>query len=282
VLSTAIAGDTKKSNDTVVHIQRFTNYYAYDDGTAELGYYLNTYGAKTAVRFDLNVPDTLKSVRVYFDPVIEGDVIQGSSFRIIVWTNSGGVPGSIIYKDSLMYPAYVSGCHNLMPNYNLTSCLPLAAGSYYIGIQQTTNQPLNIGFDVNTNHKDAAYYDISGTWVQSEIDGSIMINPVMGCALNTAIVDCNTPTVSVNEYSRNSEIKLYPNPAQNFITISDSDNQLENAHMEILNSLGQLALTVKFNNSERIDISNLPDGIYFIQIKSRNKNFNSQKLLISR
>lgn len=282
VLSTSVAGDTKKSNDTVVHIQRFSNYYAYDDGSAELGYYLNTYGAKTAVRFGLNVSDTLKSVRIYFDPVIDGGLVQASSFRILVWNNGGSGPGSVIYKDSLMYPTYISGCHNLMPTYNLTSCLPLSAGIYYIGIQQTTDQPLNIGFDRNTNHKDALYYDISGTWVQSAIPGSIMINPVMGCALNTQITDCNTPTVSVTEYTKKNKIKLYPNPAQDYITISDAENQLENTHMEILNSLGQLVLTETINGNERIDISHLPDGIYFIQLKSSDINFSSQKLLISR
>lgn len=129
---------------------------------------------------------------------------------------------------------------------------------------------------------DALYYDISGSWVQSAIPGSIMINPVMGCAIITELVDCNTPTVSVNEYTNHNDIKLYPNPAQNYFTISDDANQLENTKMEVLNSLGQLVLTKTIDSDERIDISNLPDGIYFIQLKSRNINFSSQKLLISR
>ncbi|MES2565652.1 MAG: T9SS type A sorting domain-containing protein [Bacteroidota bacterium] len=282
VLSTSVAGDTKKFNDTLTHIQRFTNYYAYDDGTAEQGYYLNTYGAKTAVRFSLNVPDTLHSVRIYFDPIVNGSAIVLSGFRIIIWDNSGNGPGNIIYKDSTSYPAYISGCHNLMPSYKLTSCLPLNSGTYYIGIQQTTNQPLNIGFDKNTNHKDALYYNISGSWVQSAVPGSLMINPVMGCALPTELVDCNTPTVSVMELAKHSEIKVYPNPAQNFITISETGNQIENSTMEMLNSLGQLILTKTINSNEQIDISTLPDGLYFIHLKSRDINFSSQKLLISR
>ncbi|MDF2448990.1 MAG: hypothetical protein K0R26_1494 [Bacteroidota bacterium] len=282
VLSTSVAGDTKKSNDTVIHVQRFTNYYAYDDGSAELGYYLNTYGAKTALKFELNVPDTLKAVRIYFDPVINGGAIQSSSFRIMVWDNGGAGPGSVIYKDSLMYPSYISGCHNLMPRFELTSCLPLPAGTYYIGIQQTTNQALNIGFDKNTNHKDALFYDISGNWVQSEIAGSLMINPVMGCALNTVIVDCNTPTVSVAEYTKKSTIDVYPNPAQNFIYIRDTDHTLNGARLMILNALGQEVLQHTLDSNKKIDISTLPDGLYFLQVISREETFNSQKILISR
>jgi len=33
------------------------------------------------MRFTLNVFDTLKSVRVYFDPITDGTAIQASSFK---------------------------------------------------------------------------------------------------------------------------------------------------------------------------------------------------------
>jgi hypothetical protein len=57
--------DNIRSNDTLWLPTYFVNYYAYDDGTAEQGYYLNTYGAKTAVRFTLNTSDTLKALKIY-------------------------------------------------------------------------------------------------------------------------------------------------------------------------------------------------------------------------
>jgi hypothetical protein len=275
-------GDSYRKNDTVIHVQKFSNYYAYDDGSAEQGYYLNTYGAKTAVRFTLNVLDTLKSVRIYFDPVVEGSIIQNSTFRIMVWNSAGSGPGSVVYKDSLMQPSYISGCYNLLPIYNLTSCLPLNVGTYYIGIQQTTNQPLNIGFDINTNHKDALYYNISGAWVQSAIPGSIMINPVMGCAINTQIPDCNTPAVGLTEYEKTDRIKVFPNPAQNFLTISYPGNQLENATVEFFNSLGQSVFTKSIISNGQIDISELSNGLYFIHLKGSNLNVSPTKLIISR
>lgn len=271
-----------QGTNTLVHVQRFSNYYAYDDGSAEQGYYLNTYGAKIAARFTLNVLDTLKSVRIYFDPITQGGLIQGSTFRLMVWNSTGSGPGTIVYKDSLMHPSYISGCYNLIPLYNLTSCLPLNVGTYYIGIQQTTNQPLNIGFDLNTNHKDALYYDIAGSWNQSAIPGSIMINPVMGCAINTQIVDCNTPTVGVIEYEKNDKIKVFPNPAQNSLTISYTGNQIENTTVEILNSLGQSVFTKSIISNESIDISNLSNGLYFIHLKGSNLNVSPKKLIISR
>lgn len=275
VLSTA--GDVKKANDTLVHVQNFSVYYAYDDGTAEQGYYLNTYAAKVALRFTLNVQDTLKSVRIYFDPIVNGTAVQASSFRILVWDNGGNGPGNIIYKDSLMYPKYLPYGYNAIPNYQLTTCLPLSQGTYYIGIQQTTNQPLNIGFDKNTNHNDALYYDISGSWNQSAVPGSLMINPVMGCAFDI-------PVNIVNHTDNNNinKIEVYPNPAQNTISIHYPGNQLETETLEIFTSLGQLVYTKSINSNEAIDISTLSNGLYFIHLKGSSLNVSSQKLIISR
>ena len=267
--------DAKKFNDTIVHIQRFSNYYAYDDGSAEQGYYLNTYGAKIALRYTLNVADTLKSVRIYFDPITQGGLILNSTFRINVWSNNGGSPGSVIYKDSLMYPEYESGSYNMIPTYSLTSCLPLGVGSYFIGIQQTTNQPLNIGFDRNTNHKNALYYNISGSWSQSSINGSLMINPVMGCVDPPIII-------GVAELTKNNLAKIFPNPAQDMITVSYPGNQLEHSELEITTALGQTVFTKTIISNEQIDISNLSNGLYFIHLKGNSLNVSSQKLIISR
>jgi hypothetical protein len=272
---TNTAGDVRHNNDTLIHIQRFSNYYAYDDGSAEQGYYLNSYGAKTAVRYTLNVPDTLKSVRIYFDPITEGGLIQASPFRIIIWANGGNGPGGIIYKDSVAYPRYESGSYNKIPTYTLTSCLPLGVGTYYIGIQQTTNQALNIGFDRNTNHKDALYYNLSGAWSQSSINGSLMINPVLGC------VDPPIP-VGLNHYEKPNSIRVFPNPAQNTITVSFPGNQLVNTDLEITTALGQTVLTKTISSNEQIDISNLSNGLYFIHLKGNSLNVSSQKLIISR
>ncbi len=266
--------DIHKSNDTLIQVQKFGKYYAYDDGTAEQGYYLNAYGAKTAVRFTLNEADTLKSVRIYFDPIIDGTAIQSSSFRVVVWDAGSGGPGSIVYKDSLTYPFYLSGSYNKMPTFNLTSCLPLGVGTYYIGIQQTTNKGLNIGFDRNTNHKDALYYDIGNGWVQSSIPGSLMINPVMGCTYPVY--------VGINENETKNKFQIFPNPAQNSISISYPGNQLESVTLEILTSLGQLVCTKTITSNETIDVSNLSNGLYFIHLKGSNLNVSSQKLIISK
>lgn len=267
--------DVVQQNDTLEQIQSFSDFFAHDDGTAEVGYYLNTYGAKTAVRFKLNVADTLRAVNVYFDPVVDGQTIQGSTFRLVVWDGSSGVPGGVILRDSVAYPTYLQGSYNMIPTYTLTSCLPLGAGTYFIGMQQTTNQKLNIGFDKNTNHMNDMFYDIGSGWVQSAIPGSIMINPVMGC---TPV----TPTVSVREYDKNNAFILYPNPAQNSLHIKSTLVSLENTSIDIISSIGQTVFSSELENNTSIDISSLPNGIYFVYFNNKQVNVSPKKLIISR
>lgn len=267
--------DLVRPNDTLVQIQRFSNYYAYDDGSAEVGYYLNTYGAKTAVRFTLNVFDTLRAMNIYFDPIVDGNIITGSSFRMVVWADGGSGPSNtVIYKDSLRYPSYLQGSYNLIPTYTLTSCLRLEPGTYYMGIQQTTNKGLNIGFDKNTNHSDALYYDIGGGWVQSAIPGSIMINPIMGCTV--------PEIVNISEHERSLLLSLFPNPAQNEVNLKSSMPELEFCTISVYSSIGQEVINTPFENNKTINISELPNGIYFVKLNDSRTTLSTKKLIISR
>jgi len=57
-------------------------------------------------------------------------------------------------------------------------------------------------------------------------------------------------------------IKLYPNPASNFINISGYGNS--NASLSVFNKLGAEVMSVPF--AKQIDISNLPKGAYHLKI----------------
>ena len=270
------SSDFNKTNDTLIQYQHFPKYYAYDDGTAEVGYYNNTYGAKMGVRYTLNNYDTLRGINIYFDPITQGGLIINSSFRLMIWSDGGGSPGAVIYRDSAVKPFYLQGNYNMMPTFKLTTCLPMSAGTYYFGIQQSTNQPLNIGFDKNTNHHDALFYDIGSGWTQSSIPGSIMINPTMGCYVPP------TP-IGIAEFEQQYyNFNLYPNPAQNSLTIRASELSLNALTLNIYSTLGQLVLTKPFNNAETIDISAIPNGMYVVYLNGSSKNTTPQKLIISR
>lgn len=270
------SSDFTKINDTLIQYQNFPNYYAYDDGSAEVGYYNNTFGAKVAVRYTINKPDTLRAINIYFDPITQGGIITGSSFRLMVWGDGGGSPTTIpILKDSLVYPLYLQGKHNKMPTYALTTCMPITPGTYYFGIQQSSNQPLNIGFDKNTNHSSALFYDIGNGWTNSTIKGSLMINPVMGCYVPP-------PPVGVKEFTKQEQLSfnLFPNPANNEITINYR-NSNNSSRLLIHSVVGNELLNTVINNNETIDINSLSSGVYVVTLISNGLS-STQKLVISK
>lgn len=79
---------------------------------------------------------------------------------------------------------------------------------------------------------------------------------------------CGYPnTVNIGQLAENdSPIKIYPNPAANFVTI-----ELEKSEeIKISNVYGQHLITKRMNQyNNQIDISSLPPGFYFIQIADK-------------
>ena len=67
----------------------------------------------------------------------------------------------------------------------------------------------------------------------------------------------------------NSEFKAYPNPASNIITISISNEILnqENNTLEIYNTEGKLITSIKTNSiNTQFDVSTFTNGTYFIKL----------------
>jgi hypothetical protein len=76
---------------------------------------------------------------------------------------------------------------------------------------------------------------------------------------------------NVNEIDDNNTIKIYPNPAKDFITIENSDIIL--SKIEVLDLSGKIMLKQEDNSNKiTIDISNLEKGTYFIKINDFKEN----------
>lgn len=71
-----------------------------------------------------------------------------------------------------------------------------------------------------------------------------------------------------------SGIKIYPNPAQNFIIIEYYNTNNQQVKIEIGNILGKNVIQTTSNNQQtRINITQLKKGVYFIHIKSGEKSY---------
>ena len=72
------------------------------------------------------------------------------------------------------------------------------------------------------------------------------------------------------------DFKIYPNPANSQLYIKSST---EIIMATLSNLLGQVVLSIKNNNIEEIDLSDVPSGNYLLTLSDRDK-FSTQKVNI--
>lgn len=73
-----------------------------------------------------------------------------------------------------------------------------------------------------------------------------------------------------------AKLNIYPNPAQNFVTVEGVDQA---SNVIILNSLGTEVLHQKINMSGRINIQQLPKGLYVVKVVNA-QNERTSKLIV--
>jgi hypothetical protein len=78
-------------------------------------------------------------------------------------------------------------------------------------------------------------------------------------------------TVSVGENSNQSDISIYPNPSNDFITIENKNEKLNSTYI-VFSSLGQQVLTGKLiAETTTVDVSDLQAGFYLLQVGETKK-----------
>ncbi len=250
-----------KENDTLVYFQNFSNYFAFDDGSSEGGYGINGLGSRNAMaayRFASYVQDTIRAIKICFNDSYQNT--NKRAFDLMIWDDNNGVPGNVLYtKEEVMVEQgeFINGFYTyLIPEGVVIN------NNFYVGWKQRSETFLNAGFDVNTPHAGKQLYWINGLWQESQVQGSIMIRPVLGEPLRiTGIKDVFKDVIKRNL----SQIKIWPNPAHDYIRIDGSDIQLkESVFIRIIDLNGHELIKVPFR--EQIDISSLHEGIYTVVI----------------
>lgn len=263
------------ANDTMSFYQNFYNYLAYDDGVPEAGYGLSTVGGKLAYQFKLNVADTLQSVQFYFNQTL-GNANQ-QYFNLTIWNDNNGVPGNIIYTKSGKRPEFENA---LFKYHTYVLDAPLAvSGTFYVGWTQTTKDNLNVGFDFNNNQSDKIFYNVTGSWANSGYEGNLMIRPILGRDENAYVGIKNIETNDASAYN----LRIFPNPNEGHIlnlSLNGTSNTRQ-AIIRIINLQGQIVRQQAFAN--KLDVSQLQQGIYFISVQDVTQDINLiQKLIITR
>ena len=146
-------------------------------------------------------PDILRGVQIFFNQQLRD--VSDIFFYLTVWDDAGE-PNNIIYQKKNVRPVYEDSL-NKFHTY-LFDTVMVVGGTFYVGWVQTTNDSLNLGFDMNINSNQNMFYNVSGIWQQSVFNGSWMIRPLFGDTIIPA---------SIHEEALKHELgfNIYPNPA---------------------------------------------------------------------
>lgn len=271
IFKEGIGQDFRVQNDTNIFIQNFQDYYAYDDGTAENGYGLTPAGSKLAYQFNLNNPDTLVAVKIFFNSTFNNSNLK--YIRLTIWNDNNNKPGDTIYSSNPIMPLVIDE-FNKYQTFFLDRLLPVN-GKIYVGMVQSTDDNMNIGFDRNTSSESRIFYNSSGSWNQSFLKGSLMIRPVFGVEF-----------LGINNLEKdNFAFNIYPNPLKNNnLNINlQTNNQQQNNNfiIQIFDILGNNIYQSTYKNE--IDVSHISNGVYFVKISNlTTKSQVTKKLIISR
>jgi hypothetical protein len=250
--------------DSMVYRQGFYNYFAYDDGTPELGYSLEPAGAYLAYQFQLNTPDTLTGVQILFNRTLNDG--NNALFDLIVWRDQAQQPGQIAYRKTRLRPQWSEGRYGFHL-YTIDQPVILS-GNFYVGLMQEEPGSLNIGLDRVNNSRQYLFINTDGVWRNSQVDGALMIRPVFG---KPYLVGQNQPTA-------NKTLKLWPNPANRTVYIDVQAAPAQHLRISVTDLSGRVLIDKPFVN--QLDISTLKPGIYLLSFIDGGRITSTSRLVV--
>jgi hypothetical protein len=263
-----------KINDTLIHDQLFRDYYAYDDGTAEAGYGLRGDGTEygmVAIRHFSYEADMLGGVYIYFNQVYDSLNLKQYTFNLMVWSDSDGVPGTIIWDDDRIHKPQYAPNYTGFVKYEFTEPVSVN-GPFYVGWRQYKPYMLNMGLDKNRVPDSPVMYFNTGSWKTSEAPGMVMFRPYL-YEISTGF--------DQEKQVHFSPLNIYPNPASERIFLQvPLGFEGEEIPIYIFDTSGR-QLHQSVLRSNELDVSGLAPGLYYIRALMAGEIYYS-KVLINR
>lgn len=257
--------NSEVKGDTLYGLQKFHNYYAYDDGTPERGYGVVPDDSYFASQFTISLPDTLCGVQLLFNRT-HNDA-NYDFFDIVVWNDNNGKPGNEFYRLENQRPIWSDTIYKFA--YYPFDKLVKVNGTIYVGIMQHSRESINIGFDTSVDNQKYNFYESGDGWKNSVMPGSLMIRPVLG----------GDYVVEEESAPAKNKLGLYPVPSKDVVNIDELSAD-ECDEIVIFDMTGRVMK--RFYNETNLDLSNLSDGLYMIRVITKEGKSYTEKFLISK
>lgn len=268
--TTSVASPLFRQNDRIVLQNDLTNYYAYDDGTAEGGADTDKQFGSVAIQFVGLPQDTLAAIRVAFSPTFT-DLI-GSTIVLQVHRANKGVPGELLTSQAVRLTEPFQ--KNEFLEFDLMESI-VVNDTFFVGWQRIAPTAVPIGLDKNTKpYTSVIYQNTGGEWTRSNLDGFLLIRPVMG---NKTLV--NKPSDElITGLEPDSIFHVFPNPTSDLLYFDLPQKEFES--LSLADISGRLVFSTKDVHSP-ISLENIPNGTYFLKIKTQSNTF-TKKIILSR
>ncbi|MES2558192.1 MAG: T9SS type A sorting domain-containing protein [Bacteroidota bacterium] len=257
--------DNISANDTLSVNTIFSNYFAYDDGTAEVGYGVKNKAGAVAIGYSLDVPDTLFGMSMFFNQ--SSIDVSNQKFTLVVWSNigtNGNGTGEAPLKKVLQTRPTYTNTRNGFYYLQFDQPLALPAGTFYIGWEQSEIFNLNMGMDENYVRNGSrinpnAYFKIDevGIWERTALSGALMIRPIMGKWLNPPV------GLAHELVAEKLNVSLYPNPATSQVTIKLPNK--EQPYVELMDLTGKVIVAETISQNE-LHLPALSEGMYLVKV----------------
>ncbi len=262
-------------NDTASTVTSIDDYYAYDDGSAELGLFNTAIGDASLVRYELFEPDTLRGIRFAF-PRLNAPDAEDQLITLLVYLDANGavMPDTTpIYEQVFIrpfFPSDVGDSLQAFTTYRLEDSagepteLILQPGGFYVGWQQISDElnPIQVGLDLRYDNFDQVWSEFGFGWSRTdefltEVEGSLMIHPVF----SSEELQNSSPTAEVDQLS----LKLFPNPSRGQLQLVGLPENSQHMRLQLFDLTGRLLQ--EENAKTEIDLAVAP-GMYVLQLKN--------------
>ena len=264
-------GDTtffSSDNDTLHFDAYVADYLAYDDGSAEFGYELKQRFATLAYEYVLDTSDLLTGIDIYIPRL--GNDLSNETFDVMVWQSidtTGNQIDQVLLNGLSTTIVYTEGI-NEFRRIVLNQPIPLPKGKFYIGYRQVSAGLVPIGYDVNITSIPRIFTNNEGQWILDKRNvGHLMLRPVF---------QLNSVVTALNPLTEDIDLKVYPNPATDFLVV---EGEFKTLYLYDILGRKMLSGTNETGRKEKIDISGLKEGLYFLKI-SDGQYFKTIKIII--
>lgn len=175
-----------------------------------------------------------------------------------IWTISGKYADTILNK---------KGCDSI-----ITVNLTINNATVNVSQKGTKLTALSDGAQYQWLNCNTNYSKIAGATGQTYIAttiGRFAVEVTEGFCTDTSIC-LEIKDLRIDKKTLENQLSIYPNPANGQFTILSSQS-LNNASIKIVNAIGEIILQKNnvFGSSASFDISNHPNGIYFIELTEK-------------